>query len=613
MAGVTRLADVSGLAPFGIPVFQAVRPLARLLSVSQGKGLSRMAAMVSALLEAVELDTAERLIAPSLTIALRELDNEMIGLWSSTPRGVLGTRLDPVRARTWLEGRDLNNGRPALMPWDLLSLDICRRIPPDIIPVSVGLATGNDAAEAAVGAIAELLEHDLQAALRHLSAREIRACQLDLDSVDDPLCRALLRHLASRGFSLRVWSMGQHANIAAFRCTVMNVGQPGGGMPPAAGTGCNPNRAIALLRAVLEAVQSRITMVAGAREDLTAAHYRDGAAKSFQLVFATLAFGAGPLAWSDVPHHATNATAADLNVLLATVASRSPLPVVLFTHESPHPELAIVHALAPGLEDLERLDVPREAEAARRVPANVRARPALPVLFIGPSLSAGLIPDTIETRPPAICGDIAALLDDPPPAVGIVDGRFETAPTVWHKEILDLMALGVPVLGGASLGAIRAAELHDYGMIGVGTIFAAYRSGMIERDDAVMLSHGPAELGYPHLTVALADAEAALLHVDLAPGERRQLQRIVRTMTFANRTWPRCLDLYRERTKRQASVDAATLACAPSLKQADARLLVSALTAARRQPRRSRPPLTGLYAELLATVRQAPLSVPSSI
>ncbi len=605
IAGVSRLADVSGLVPIGIPVYQAVRPMARLLSVSQGKGLSRLAAMVSALLEAVEMDTAERLPMPPATAALNALDDATIDLWSSAPRSAFGTRLDPALARPWLEGRDLVSGRRALLPWDLLSLDTCRPILPDIRPASVGLATGNDMTEATVGAVAELLEHDLQAALRHLAPREMRACQLDLASVDDPLCAPWLRRIASRGFSLRVWSMGQHANIAAFRCTISDALPARGCLPPTAGTGCNPNRTIALLRAVLEAVQSRVTMVAGAREDLTIDHYRDGPEKSLQLAFGAFAFGPGPLAWSEVPHRATGGAAEDLDHLLTVATSRSALPIVLYTHTPPHADLVIVHALAPGLEDFERQTPDGDIEKTRRARsvAEVRIRPRRPLLFIGPSLPPEGVPDTIEVRPPLICGDIAALLADPPPAVGIVDGCFETAPTVWHKEILDLIALGVPVLGGASLGAIRAAELDRHGMIGVGTIYAAYRYGMIQRDDAVMLSHGPAEIGCPHLTIALVDAEAALLQLDLPSKERRQLQRIVRTMPFAERSWSRCCDAFRARTGQPASIDPGMLTTIPSLKQADARLLIAELGDARRHPPRPRPPLTGLYADLLATLR----------
>ena len=52
-AGVTRVSDVTAFAVPGIPVFQATRPDARSLSVSQGKGLTPAAAIIGALLESV--------------------------------------------------------------------------------------------------------------------------------------------------------------------------------------------------------------------------------------------------------------------------------------------------------------------------------------------------------------------------------------------------------------------------------------------------------------------------------------------------------------------------------------------------------------------------------
>src|SRR5262249_14206566 len=80
-----------------------------------------------------------------------------------------------------------------------------------------------------------------------------------------------------------------------------------------------------------------------------------------------------------------------------------------------------------------------------------------------------------------------------PGAIAIIDGIFETVPAVWHKEILYAMAQGVPVYGASSMGALRAAELHAFGMIGVGQIFAAYRAGVLEDDDEVAVAHASAE------------------------------------------------------------------------------------------------------------------------
>jgi hypothetical protein len=75
--------------------------------------------------------------------------------------------------------------------------------------------------------------------------------------------------------------------------------------------------------------------------------------------------------------------------------------------------------------------------------------------------------------------------------VGIVDGVFLSDASVGHREIMALLQKGVTVVGGGSMGALRAAELEDMGMIGVGRIFEMYRDGTIEGDDEVALVFDP--------------------------------------------------------------------------------------------------------------------------
>src|SRR5215218_5721937 len=65
-AGITRLADVTGLDWIGVPVYQAIRPRSRLLAVSQGKGLTRAQAQVSALMESLEGFHAEDVTLPTV-------------------------------------------------------------------------------------------------------------------------------------------------------------------------------------------------------------------------------------------------------------------------------------------------------------------------------------------------------------------------------------------------------------------------------------------------------------------------------------------------------------------------------------------------------------------
>ena len=112
--------------------------------------------------------------------------------------------------------------------------------------------------------------------------------------------------------------------------------------------------------------------------------------------------------------------------------------------------------------------------------------------------------------PPAGVGDIARAVRRGPRAIALIDGMFERVLPVWHKEILWAMARGVHVFGAASMGALRAAELHAFGMQGVGRIFEAYRYGELEADDEVAVLHGPADLGFVAVTEALVNVRATL-------------------------------------------------------------------------------------------------------
>lgn len=75
--------------------------------------------------------------------------------------------------------------------------------------------------------------------------------------------------------------------------------------------------------------------------------------------------------------------------------------------------------------------------------------------------------------------------------IGIIDGIFFDRAAVGHREILSALDAGVKVVGGASMGALRASELDTHGMIGVGKIYEWYRDGVIESDDEVAVSTNP--------------------------------------------------------------------------------------------------------------------------
>ena len=149
-------------------------------------------------------------------------------------------------------------------------------------------------------------------------------------------------------------------------------------------------------------------------------------------------------------------------------------------------------------------------------------------LFAGPTLpdaATTISPDRISVLPPIAAGDLFLLSPVPGDRVGIVDGYFHQARSIPHKEILTFLAEGVHVLGASSMGALRAAELHRFGMTGIGAIYADFVHRRIEADDEVAVVHGPAESGYRAMSEALVNIRATLLGAQQAgiiTSEQRQ-------------------------------------------------------------------------------------------
>ncbi|GAA0571929.1 TfuA-like protein [Paractinoplanes ferrugineus] len=133
-------------------------------------------------------------------------------------------------------------------------------------------------------------------------------------------------------------------------------------------------------------------------------------------------------------------------------------------------------------------------------------------LFVGPTLQTTDVPGDADLviRPPVAAGDLLALPLRPGDVVGIIDGYFHQNQAIPHKEILAVLDRGVRVLGAASIGALRAAELHSFGMTGIGGIFADYRDGRLRADDEVALLHGPAEDHFRPLSAPLVNIRAGL-------------------------------------------------------------------------------------------------------
>jgi len=117
-------------------------------------------------------------------------------------------------------------------------------------------------------------------------------------------------------------------------------------------------------------------------------------------------------------------------------------------------------------------------------------------VFTGPSIHPDEAIEILNAdyRPPVARGDIIKALKDDPDLIAIIDGVFHKEPAVSHKEILEAIKKGVTLVGGASMGALRASELDDFGMIGVGRVYQDYSNGIIESDDDVAVVINPETL-----------------------------------------------------------------------------------------------------------------------
>lgn len=240
---------------------------------------------------------------------------------------------------------------------------------------------------------------------------------------------------------------------------------------------------------------------------------------------------------------------------------------------------------APKRQKPARKPAKRPAKAVRKPDK----APGKLLVFVGPTLLAEeaqrLAPDA-EIRPPVAVGELLAIARGKkhPGCVAIIDGYFERMAAVWHKEILFALERGIAVYGAASMGALRAAELAPWGMVGAGEIYRAFASGELMADDEVAVAHLRAEHDHRPISDALVNLRDGLQRAAAAGAVPKKLA-VLLLQAAARRH-------YRERSWRNTLEDGAALGLTtearnklatwlsrnrPDLKAADARLLLTQL------------------------------------
>ncbi len=276
--GITRLANVTGLDRIGIPVWMCVRPNGRSLAVSQGKGTTHELAQASAVMEAIESFHAEHAPPPVLVASCRAARRRhaVLGPRRFTP-GLRWRTFSDDRDLCWSAATDLASGEPLLLPHVRVTLDWSHPHPDaGLLQVtSTGLASGNSRAEALCHALFEVIERDAEWRWQRSSSAAERAGEIDPTTVDTPHLRAILDRLAAAEVQVRMHDITSRVGIPVFACEIHDAG-PVGRIGPFGGYGCHLSPEIALSRAVTEAVQSRLTYIAGSRDDMYPASYEPG-------------------------------------------------------------------------------------------------------------------------------------------------------------------------------------------------------------------------------------------------------------------------------------------------------------------------------------------------
>lgn len=279
--GISRLGELTGLDQLGIPVALAVRPNSHSLSVSLGKGPDVDSAMISAAMEAAETAIAETLpdtVVWTSADALNRKAQPVLDLASIS-------RCHPHRFATaettaWEQARNLVTDETTLVPWSLIGLDH-RQAPAGFhdafYVASDGLASGNTYDEAVFHGLCELIERDALAKMQFLTTDKLRRLEFQPNGQEDPYLPALLQLIDEAGLRLRMFQMQSDIEVPAYLALLEPKHQrhavPGQTGSKCGGCGCHPSSGRAIVKAITEAAQARLALVAGARDDIDAKHY----------------------------------------------------------------------------------------------------------------------------------------------------------------------------------------------------------------------------------------------------------------------------------------------------------------------------------------------------
>ena len=343
--GITRVAMQTGLDRVGIPCCAAIRPNSATLAVHQGKGIDLVTAELSAIMEAAEYAFAEAPEGEPLHLSVAEAEASLftpVDFRNLMPHGWIANDCQ----LSWLRGTWHHSGSPALMPLDAIRIGTS---PTDLRGISQstnGLAAGPTWEHALLHGLLELIERDAVCLWGFRRDASALATAFDPASLDDRVLDDLLAQLAARGFRLNLFDLTTDIGVPVVYAILAET-DANRHFDTATGAGCHPVAAIATRRAILEAAQTRIGAIAGARDDIATADYgaelsRDIAVLAAPISTTRAAPAGGPVA----------TTTSELLLTVRDALRRAGLArVASFPLGGERMGIHVLRAFVPGLED----------------------------------------------------------------------------------------------------------------------------------------------------------------------------------------------------------------------------------------------------------------------
>jgi ribosomal protein S12 methylthiotransferase accessory factor len=234
-----------------------------------------------------------------------------------------------------------------------------------------GLASGNHPLEAISHGLCEVVERDATAVWLQSDRDAIRSARVDLGTVDDPLCRVALEKFERAGIAVAVWEITSSIGIPTFFCGIIDRASDSlRSLHPAGGAGCHPSRSVALMRALTEAAQSRLTIISGSRDDVFREDYEEVRSQAITEQSRLVATGEPEVmrSFGDAPSFEGATFAEDLEWELDKLRSDGVDSAIVVDLTKPDVGMPVVRVVIPGLEGPTQLStyLPGPRALARR-------------------------------------------------------------------------------------------------------------------------------------------------------------------------------------------------------------------------------------------------------